>query len=322
MAAAAEFGPPDGKWVAYTDRVARLWDAATGKQLAVLRGHQGRVRTAEFSADSTGLVTGSDDSTVRVWAIPGGKQLAVLAGHACRPYSACFSRDGRQVLTISSGYQSSTSSNVNSPAPAVWDPEEIRVPAFTMGSRFTTYGYSFSMFNDREKSLARVWQAETGKQVATILKPTGFFGQQSEVPWFGRFSPDGKRVALGFTAGVQIWDIAASKPLFTVKHGGVSSGEHVDHAAWSPDGKRLATIRGNYVSIWDAADGKELTTLARPRGDCSDPVVQFRRQADIDNVGGPHRASLECRDRRGGRRIARPSGHGQYGQLQPGWPRA
>ena len=99
----AEFGRPDGKWVAYTDRVARLWDAATRKQLAVLRGHQGRVRTAEFSADSTRLVTGSDDSTVRVWAIPGGKQLAVLEGHACRPYSARFSRDGRQALTISSG---------------------------------------------------------------------------------------------------------------------------------------------------------------------------------------------------------------------------
>ena len=103
----AEFDQRDGKWVAYTDRVARLWDAATGKQLAVLRGHQGRVRTAEFSPDSTRLVTASDDTTVRVWAIPGGKQLAVLAGHACRSVLGRFSRDGRQVLTISSGYQSS-----------------------------------------------------------------------------------------------------------------------------------------------------------------------------------------------------------------------
>ncbi len=262
----AEYGRLDGTWVAYTDRAARLWDAAAGKQLAVLRGHQGRVRTAEFSADSTRLVTGSDDSTVRVWAIPGGKQLAVLAGHACRPYSARFSRDGRQILTISSGYQSSTSSNVNSPAPAEWDPEDILGPALTMGSRFSTYGYSFSMFNEREKSLARVWQVETGKQVAMVLKPTGFFGQQSEVPWFGRFSPDGKRVALGFAAGIQIWDVAASKLLFTVKHGGVSSEEHVDHAAWSPDGMRLATTRGNYVSICDTADGKELTTLRGHEG--------------------------------------------------------
>ena len=46
----------------------------------------------------------------------------------------------------------------------------------------------------------------------------------------------------------------------------MSSGEHVDPAAWSPDGKRLATIRGNYVSIWDAADGKELTTLRGHEG--------------------------------------------------------
>ncbi|MGO9109518.1 MAG: protein kinase domain-containing protein [Thermoguttaceae bacterium] len=257
----ANFDQRDGKRVEYTDRVARLWDASTGKQLAVLRGHKGRVRTAAFSADSKRLVTASDDATARVWEIPGGMQLAVLEGHACTPCSACFSRDGRQVLTISSGHEWLKSYGVISSPPVELvetDPEEFRVPEPVGGQGFTVGDSGFPPFNEREKTLARVWEAETGKEVATILKPKGFFGKQTEVPCFGRFSPDGKRVALGFMDDAQIWDVVAGKMLFKLKHGGMN-GE--DHAAWSPDGKRLATIRGNYVSIWDATNGKELTTL-------------------------------------------------------------
>ena len=256
----AHFGQHDGKRVEYTDRVARLWDAATGKQLAVLRGHKGRVRTAAFSADSKRLVTASHDTTVRVWEIPSGKQLAVLEGHACTPYSACFSRDGRQVLTISSGHESLKSSGVIfSPSlPVESNPEEIRVPDSVGSQGHSASDSGFPPFNWREKTLARVWEVETGKEVATILKPKGFLGKQTGVPCFGHFSPDGERVVLGFMDDAQIWDVVAGKMLFTLKHGGMS-GE--DHAAWSPDGKRLATIRGNYVSIWDATDGKELTTL-------------------------------------------------------------
>ncbi len=265
-----ELYQPDGKRIAYTDRVARLWDAATGKQLAVLRGHRGRIRSAAFSANGTRLVTVSYDATARVWEVPSGKQLALLEGHACCPYSACFSRDGRQVLTISSNHDSQPlkSSVVNSPPmmklpgassppPTESDPEEIRVPKETIGTGSTGSGWS-SGSNNEEKTLVRVWQVETAKQVAAIARPTVLFVAQTQLPVFGDFSPDGKRVALGFWNNVQIWDVAAGKMLFTLRHGGMS-GE--DHAAWSPDGKRLATIGGNYVSICDADNGKELTTL-------------------------------------------------------------
>jgi WD40 repeat protein/serine/threonine protein kinase len=275
-----ELGQPDGKRIAYTDRVARVWDAATGKQLAVLRGHRERIRTAAFSADSTRLVTASYDTTIRVWEIPSGKPLAVLEGHASCPYSARFSADGRQVLTISSdhwspvvtsaivsGVKSVPSANsqpADSQQKTESDPEDVRVPKQLVSSGYSGSGWTTG-YVDEEKTLARVWQVDTGKQIAAIARPTGLFALRREVPAFGSFSPDGKRVAFGFWNDyVQIWDVAASKMLLTLKYHDMNGGDHA--ACWSPDGKRLATIRGDYVSIWDADDGKELVTLRGHEG--------------------------------------------------------
>jgi WD40 repeat protein len=44
-----------------------VWDAATAKEIAVLRGHEGPVTSAAFSPDGTRIVTASWDRTARVW---------------------------------------------------------------------------------------------------------------------------------------------------------------------------------------------------------------------------------------------------------------
>ena len=50
----AEFSP-DGKRIvtASEDRTARIWDAATGREIVVLRGHENWVWTAVFDADGS-----------------------------------------------------------------------------------------------------------------------------------------------------------------------------------------------------------------------------------------------------------------------------
>jgi hypothetical protein len=64
---------PDGTRVvtASSDNTARLWDAATGTEIAVLRGrgHEHAVLSAAFSPDGTRVVTASDDNTARLWDI-------------------------------------------------------------------------------------------------------------------------------------------------------------------------------------------------------------------------------------------------------------
>ena len=61
------------------DKTARLWDVE-GRQLSVLRGHEGGVRSAVFSPAGDRIVTASQDKTARLWDLE-GNLLAVLRGH-------------------------------------------------------------------------------------------------------------------------------------------------------------------------------------------------------------------------------------------------
>jgi tetratricopeptide (TPR) repeat protein len=60
---------PDGGRVATAsdDGTARLWDAASGKPLAVLREHTAQVAAVAFSPDGSRLATASGDWTARLW---------------------------------------------------------------------------------------------------------------------------------------------------------------------------------------------------------------------------------------------------------------
>jgi WD40 repeat protein len=60
---------------------AEWWDAATAKEIVVLRGHDKRVSSAAFSPDGLRIVTASEDNTARIWDAATAKEIAVLRGH-------------------------------------------------------------------------------------------------------------------------------------------------------------------------------------------------------------------------------------------------
>src|SRR5690349_18278358 len=83
------------------DKTARIWDAASAKEIAVLRGHDDSVRSAAFSPDGSRIVTASDDKTARIWDAATAKESALLRGHDSHVQSAAFSRDASRIVTAS-----------------------------------------------------------------------------------------------------------------------------------------------------------------------------------------------------------------------------
>jgi WD40 repeat protein len=76
-----------------------VWDAATGQEIAKLRGHEDPVNHASFSFDNRYLLTASNDKTTRIWDATTGAELAVLYDPGSSVFQANFSSDGKYVIT-------------------------------------------------------------------------------------------------------------------------------------------------------------------------------------------------------------------------------
>src|SRR5262249_14808727 len=89
------------------DRTVRLWDLATGKELAHLLGHSGAVTHLAFSSDGKHLVSASSDPTDRVvswWDLATGMaqppEERQFRGHGQGVQALSLSADGKTVLAL------------------------------------------------------------------------------------------------------------------------------------------------------------------------------------------------------------------------------
>jgi WD40 repeat protein len=96
----AAFSPDGGRIVTASPRkTPRLWDTRTGKQLAVLRGHDDLVGEVAFSPDGSLVVTASQDKTAQVWDVATAREVLTLR-HDNPVLRAAFAADGRHVFTV------------------------------------------------------------------------------------------------------------------------------------------------------------------------------------------------------------------------------
>jgi len=145
---------PDGRMVVTGGGAdtARLWDAATGRQIRVFTGHKGPVSSVAFSPDGRLLLTASADHTARLWHAASGELVRSLEGHTNDVSSAIFTPDGRHIFTAS---QDTTM--------RVWDAgtgrELAAILSFDNGGWAVTDGEGRYDANDPESTPGLVWVA-------------------------------------------------------------------------------------------------------------------------------------------------------------------
>ena len=72
---------PDGATLATAsyDKLIKLWDAATGKEIRTLQDHIDAVYALAFTPDGKRLVSGAADRSVKVWDVATGARLYTLS---------------------------------------------------------------------------------------------------------------------------------------------------------------------------------------------------------------------------------------------------
>ncbi len=247
LAFSAAFSPDGTRIVSgYADGSARVWDAATGMRLLVLRADTAPVHDATFSPDGKLIATASWDRTVRLWNASTGQLIRVLRGHTDYVESVRFSPHGRRLVSSS-----------RDGTARIWDVANGRQLLVLRGHKGRVYSAAFSpdgrfVVTASTDKTARVWDATSGKQVLVLRGHTG--AVISAV-----FSPHGRRIATASADHTaRIWSAVSGKRLVTLK--GDKSG--VLDVDFSPDGQAVVTgsLDGT-ARLWNTSTGQPLKLL-------------------------------------------------------------
>jgi WD40 repeat protein len=289
---------PDGKTLAAVERAGtiRLWEAATGKVVRRLVGHQGWISSFVFSVDGTQLVSGGDDRTVRLWDVASGQEVRRFVGHRHQVHSVVLAPD-RAWLASCDGWdirfwEASTGKQTRR-IPRGEDNGVWRLALSPDGKHLV------AGCNGRP---LRAWEVATGRELDHFSKTA----TDREQPLF---LPDGKTIVTAGEGAVTIWEAATAKQLRRLEGTGLA-------IVASPDGKVLATGSGTVsdwrpdkdspIRLWDVAAGKELRRLRGHQGGAS--FLAFSPDGLVlASLGGD--STLRRWDVKTGRELGRPAGH-------------
>jgi WD40 repeat protein/serine/threonine protein kinase len=276
---------PDGRLVATAsaDRTVRIWDAASGATLRVLRGHAERVNGVAFSPDSRRVVSASGDATLRVWDVATGDVVTELRGHQGPVFGCAFDRDGGRVLSWSQDRTARLWSVADGSVVAKFehgkplrdarlDPDGNVVATICDDSivrLFDAHGGALLRSLPHESNVGCIAFRPDGKRLATAENEpqVHVFDVESGAEcfpalvhrlavWTLDWSSDGGRlVTVGADHSVRIWD-ANGGALLSEKRGGL---KYLRAARFSPDGRQIVTGGDEATCrLWDGRDGRPI----------------------------------------------------------------
>jgi WD40 repeat protein len=247
---------PDGKLVLAPDAekgIAQVWEANTGRAIAVLLGHTRPVFSASFSPNGQYVVTASADTTARVWEVSTGESVAELRGHRGMVMGSEFSPDGKFVLT---GSYDGTA--------RLWewgiDTKRNFVELEGHTREVTTVAFSpdgkLAMTTSHDHTV-RVWEVSSGRCLAVLQGHTDFINTAA-------FSPDSRLVVTAsYDKTARVWEANSGRTIAVLQgHTG-----HVYSAAFSPDNSSIVTASEDKTArVWAANSGRGLVVLTGHTG--------------------------------------------------------
>jgi WD40 repeat protein len=182
------------------DNTARVWNAETGEERLVLKGHDAPVSHVSFSPDNRYLLSASVDGTARIWNAISGAPVAVLRGHSLALTAARFSFDASAAVTSSKDGTA-----------RIWNTRNMDNPELTAilsGHDGAVWNADFSpdgqtVITSGQDGSIHLWDATSGHLLVSQVDHS-----QKVVTYSG----DGQKLLTAATNGnVRVWDAAAGR---------------------------------------------------------------------------------------------------------------
>lgn len=227
---------PNGKLIATGGAIMpNLWDAATGKFLRTIYGHES-YGIFTFSPDGDILATASADSTARLWNVYTGENIKTLTGHNGRVYPLIYSPDGNTFVTADDGgtlriWNADTGNQLKT------------LTGDTYKARWFLYSPDGKKLATRFNDTVRLLNAYTGETEKSLIGHTGRVHAAA-------YSPNGKTITTYSTDNtVRLWDTNTEKNIKTLNILG-----KIMVVVYSPEGEPLAiTTHEETVTLWNVA---------------------------------------------------------------------